>query len=261
MESTQTPDRIMFFGKERFFYHGLLGGEMKPRTVGAFSIYLAASTTFKIKIGNGDWQDQTVATVPQNTQHQIISDCGSIINIGIEPEHVADSSLSFIQRIVEDQSFDHKMLLERAARSKGTFACPKRPDHISTSDFDHLIFGVALDRKAIDPRIEKTFQLLDAELAENGLSAQHCAEAVQLSTSRFLHLFKENTGTAFRTFRMWKRARRFLQYANLDNSLTTVALDLGYPDSSHFSHSIRRIYGLKPRSIRDGSRKLKIFTD
>ncbi len=38
-----------------------------------------------------------------------------------------------------------------------------------------------------------------------------------------------------------------------------LALDIGYPDSTHFSHSIRRFYGLKPRAIFSGSRELEIF--
>ena len=43
---------------------------------------------------------------------------------------------------------------------------------------------------------------------------------------------------------MWKRARRFMDHANRDHSVTEVALDLGYPDSTHFSHSIRACFGL-----------------
>ena len=40
-----------------------------------------------------------------------------------------------------------------------------------------------------------------------------------------------------------------------------VALDIGYPDSTHFSHSIRQTFGLKPRDIFAGSRKLRIIVE
>jgi AraC-like DNA-binding protein len=43
---------------------------------------------------------------------------------------------------------------------------------------------------------------------------------------------------------MWKRARRFMDHANRDHSVTEVALDLGYPHSTHFSHSIRACFRL-----------------
>ena len=38
-----------------------------------------------------------------------------------------------------------------------------------------------------------------------------------------------------------------------------VALDVGYPDSTHFSHSIRQVYGLTPKSIFAGCRKLALY--
>ena len=40
---------------------------------------------------------------------------------------------------------------------------------------------------------------------------------------------------------------------------THFALDAGYPDSTHFSHSLRRIYGLKPTALFSGSRRLQII--
>ena len=100
--------------------------------------------------------------------------------------------------------------------------------------------------------------MLVDDLRDNAVSAAMCGAAVGLSTSRFLHLFKENTGIPFRSLRMWKRARRFLDHANREDSLTDVALGLGYPDSSHFSHSIRASFGLQPRAIREGSRGMRV---
>ena len=81
------------------------------------------------------------------------------------------------------------------------------------------------------------------------MTAADCAASAGLSPSRFLHLFKEQTGVSFRAFRAWKRARHLLHFANQDINLAHLAQDIGYPDSTHFSHSIRRFYGLKPRAI------------
>jgi AraC-like DNA-binding protein len=92
------------------------------------------------------------------------------------------------------------------------------------------------------------------------VTAASCAAEVGLSPSRFLHLFKEETGISFRSFRAWKRARHLLHFANQDINLAHLAQDIGYPDSTHFSHSIRRFYGLKPRAIFSGSRDLAIYS-
>ena len=43
-----------------------------------------------------------------------------------------------------------------------------------------------------------------------------------------------------------------------DASLTDIALTAGYPDSTHFSHSIRQFYGLKPSDILAGSRRIAL---
>ena len=91
------------------------------------------------------------------------------------------------------------------------------------------------------------------------VTAASCAAQAGLSASRFLHLFKEQTGISFRSFRAWKRARHLLHFANQDLNLAHLAQDIGYPDSTHFSHSIRPFYGLKPRAIFSGSRDLAIY--
>jgi AraC-like DNA-binding protein len=91
------------------------------------------------------------------------------------------------------------------------------------------------------------------------VTAASCAAEAGLSSSRFLHLFKQETGISFRSFRAWKRARHLLHFANQDLNLAHLAQEIGYPDSTHFSHSIRRFYGLKPRAIFSGSRDLAIY--
>ena len=70
---------------------------------------------------------------------------------------------------------------------------------------------------------------------------------------------RNETGVSFRAFRAWKRARHLLHFVNEDINLAHLAQDIGYPDSTHFSHSIRRFYGLKPRAIFSGSRDLAIY--
>ena len=88
--------------------------------------------------------------------------------------------------------------------------------------------------------------------------ASECARLTGLSFSRFVHLFKEEIGMTFRSFCAWKRARSVLPSMTADCNLTELALQAGYPDSTHFSHSIRRIFGYRPRDILAGSRQLAL---
>ncbi len=62
----------------------------------------------------------------------------------------------------------------------------------------------------------------------------------------------------FRAFCAWKRARAALPHMTSACNLTELAMQTGYPDSTHFSHSIRRIFGLRPRDILAGSRRIAL---
>src|SRR3977135_695094 len=116
----------------------------------------------------------------------------------------------------------------------------------------------SLPPRSLDPRVARSIAQIDT-FSGGPVTAASCAAAAGLSASRFLHLFKQETGISFRAFRAWKRARHLLHFANQDLNLAHLAQDIGYPDSTHFSHSIRRFYGLKPRAIFSGSRDLAIY--
>ena len=131
-------------------------------------------------------------------------------------------------------------------------------DDMTNAEFDTMCFGEALSARPLDPRVVRSIAQI-GRFCGDPVTAASCAAEVGLSSSRFLHLFKQQTGISFRAFRAWKRARHLLHFANQDLNLAHLAQDIGYPDSTHFSHSIRRFYGLKPRAIFSGSRDLAIY--
>jgi len=114
--------------------------------------------------------------------------------------------------------------------------------------FDRLVFGSKLPVRVLDARISRSLALLQQHGTAK-LSAEQLAASVQLSFWRFLHLFKDEVGVPLRTFRSWKRARSLLHFVNSESNLARLAQETGYPDSTHLSHSIRQVYGLKPREI------------
>ncbi|WP_315862574.1 helix-turn-helix domain-containing protein [Phreatobacter aquaticus] len=144
----------------------------------------------------------------------------------------------------------------RAARRHLLASADLRP--MKADAVDEAVFGHALPKRDLDPRIARVLRAM-ADDPGSTQSAGEQAEMVNLSVSRFLHLFKEETGVPLRALRAWKRARHLLNFANESLNMAHLALDIGYPDSTHFSHSIRRFYGLKPRAIFSGSRELAIY--
>jgi AraC-like DNA-binding protein len=153
---------------------------------------------------------------------------------------------------------DAPWFVEQVRRCQHELSTQGRDVDLMSLDFDKLFFGQTLVPRQIDRRIRAVIESIKRDPSGRG-SAEECAETVHLSFSRFLHLFKQEMGVPFRSFRTWKRARSLLHYVNRNSNLAHVALDTGYPDSTHFSHSIRQVYGLKPKDIFAGSRRLAIY--
>lgn len=249
--------KYMLVLDDRVFYKGLIGHKMKTRRLGALTLYLAPSGDCRIKEGDGAWNSYDLAVVSPYQSHQVETDSGSVIHVLIEPEKLDAEGLSELVRQARDPE-RRQGLIERFCVA--AMRLPEAaPDGDMGSDvFDRIVLGRALPTRKMDLRIADAIGELQLESPEAPLLASDLAEGIGLSSSRFLHLFKEQTGISFRNYRMWRRARTFLVHANHDSSLTDVALSLGYPDSSHFSHSIRKVYGMKPRSIRVGSQNLQV---
>ena len=246
---------LMLITPERVFYAGLLG-RPRQRCSGAFHVYVAIEGGLLLSLDDARESQGELAVVPPYQRHTISSDHRAVICATIEPESVCAGELDDLaQRL----SGPNRPLF--AARIRAAYDHLRRQrcrDTVISADIDRLCFGEALPRRVLDPRVVKAIAQI-GRFSGEPVTAESCAAEVALSASRFLHLFKEETGISFRSFRAWKRARRLLHFANQDLNLAHLAQDIGYPDSTHFSHSIRRFYGLKPRAIFSGSRDLAIY--
>lgn len=249
-------ERLMWLTHERVFYAGLLGAAAE-RSLGGHGVYVSPTgQPMRIRIGGGAWQSGELLVVPPQVPHQVVSETPLILNLLIESESVDPARLpDFLQRCgaVEAPDFVHRV---RAAHAQLLAAAGR--ESFDGLDFDTLFFGTPLAPRAIDARIRQVVARIVADPALPA-SAEECAASVQLSFSRFLHLFKQEIGVPFRAFRAWKRARSLLRHVRQSATLTDIALDTGYPDSTHFSHSIRQVYGLRPSDILAGSRRLAVY--
>jgi AraC-like DNA-binding protein len=248
--------KIMILGPDRILYAGLLGAPT-VREFGCITVYVSLGRPFSIGRPDRDWAEAGMAVVPASTPHRVLTPERRIGVLMIEPESVDPRGLPrFLQPenpfVVADPTLRCRFQSAFLGLMRG--AC--RTD-LTGDDLDLLFFGRVLERRRLDPRVAAIAERIRRE-PHRLLTAEESARLSGLSFSRFLHLFKAEVGATFRGFRAWKRARSFLRYANGAPSLTDVALEIGYPDSTHFSHSIRQVYGLRPKDIFAGSRDLAI---
>lgn len=100
----------------------------------------------------------------------------------------------------------------------------------------------------MDPRIRAALTRL-GDPARPHTSAAELAHAVGLSPSRFLHLFRQHTGTSFRRYRLWIRMVTAASLLAERRELTSVAADAGFASPSHFSSSFHSMFGLPPSHL------------
>ena len=102
----------------------------------------------------------------------------------------------------------------------------------------------------LDPRIGWAIEEMQRRVGEE-ITLDELAAHVNLSRSRFSHLFREHTGVApgryLRDVRL-DRARRMLETTFL--SVKQVMAAVGLNDPSHFSRDFTAAFGASPREWR-----------
>ncbi len=73
-----------------------------------------------------------------------------------------------------------------------------------------------------------------------------------LSASRFLHLFKAETGVPLRRYRLWNRMGAAVAAFREGRSLTEAAHAAGFASSAHFSTAFRDMFGMMPSELLKG---------
>ena len=264
------PKRVMWLNNDRVFYAGLLG-EVSQRSLGGWGVYVAAGAPLRLALCGAAagaaaqrWISTDLAVLPPNTPHQVSCDDRLICSLLIEPETVDEAALPAwmlkCQGVLPLDTAAAAAMVQRVRSAHARLGSQGAAIQLDTNRFDELFFGQGLAPRRVDARIARVLDQIRDDPAQ-AYTAQQGATAAGLSFSRFLHLFKAQAGMPFRSLRSWKRARSLLHHVTRDAHLVHVALDTGYPDSTHFSHSIRQVYGLKPRDLFAGSRRLTVLGD
>jgi AraC-like DNA-binding protein len=142
----------------------------------------------------------------------------------------------------------------------GGFPCQRLVNH---SDFDRtnappLTFG-----NVRDERIRLALEVLGKIDLARGISIDDIATGVNLSPSRFRHLFTQEVGETphgcVRLLRML-RAKKLLERSFYRTK--EVMLMVGYCDASHFSRDYKKCFSVSPSLTRRASllRKLVSFS-
>lgn len=249
---------LLYISTERVLYRGALG-KPRERKLAASAWYAPVGGELSVTGREGDALRCAGAVhVPAGTPHQVEVASGQVVCFLAEMEYGGACDLAGA-----GPSSSHPACAELAVLASLDLArlrAWREERRNIDAELDRLVLGKVLPRRDIDDRIADVVSRvrLDPTLAWQAAdAAAHCG----LSSSRFMHLFKAELGMGWRDFRAWTRARALLACVHTGANLTQVALSLGYPDGTHFSHAIRQITGLRPSDIVAGSRHLSVWNE
>lgn len=100
----------------------------------------------------------------------------------------------------------------------------------------------------IDSRIAQSIEWIRARRDE-GVSIHEIAAGVELSESRFSHLFTENVRIPVRRYLLWLRLRDAMHLLAQGKSLTETAHEAGFSDSAHLTRTFRSLLGIAPSAL------------
>lgn len=111
---------------------------------------------------------------------------------------------------------------------------------------------IAESRRQTESRpIREARRYIAEHYRESGISLEQVAEAVGFNPSYFSQLFKRETGSGFLEYLTEiriERAKELLRTTN--DTIASIASEVGYSDTKYFTHLFRRIAGVKPSEFR-----------
>lgn len=106
-----------------------------------------------------------------------------------------------------------------------------------------------------DDRVNSAIAIINNEYRSTRLTLDQISKTVSLSSSRLAFLFKQQTGSSIMKFLLWTRIRRaiFLILSQKDISLTSIAHECGFYDSSQMNKYMYQMFGISPLKLRKKS--------
>lgn len=227
----------------------------------AFVCSLDATELAIKEIDASRWRCCRTALVPPSCIHKTRFNGALTAILFLEPE-----SIDYVNMAASMPNGDFQIMFDHIDEANITAKMKQIISHNLDADktyqlLQEVIYGTGYDYKneqKIDPRVVQILDLIKNNPAAS-YSMEHLAAMVNLSPTRFIHLFKEQTGVPIRRFRQWMRMKKAIILVADGKSLTEGAVEAGFTDSSHFSRAFKNMFGVTPSTIFNKSKKTKYF--
>jgi AraC-like DNA-binding protein len=235
----------LFMGRGRVLYCGPIQ-YLETHAYGANVLHVGIYSPFRIRLADGEWRACRCAVVPAGLRHSL--DMAGGVHGKLFVERNSADAVAFRRR------FPHGEMRAGLFEDEEVVECfrwihEEDPQRVAIEQrVDRLLDSPETSSWGGDVRIQRVIDLIRRQPDRN-FSQQELAQAIGLSPSRFLHLFREHTGLPYRRFRLWKRLLIVFERLHASDNMTRAAMDAGFADATHFSHSFRGTFGVNPAPV------------
>lgn len=117
--------------------------------------------------------------------------------------------------------------------------------------FDQLLAITVNQLPASDQREARIDCLLDALALNPAQCLDDAAKVLRLTRGRTSSLFAEQVRLSFAAYQSWQKVKLATLMLNGAMSLTEIAHEAGFSDSSHLSRAFKKFYGIQPSRLLD----------
>lgn len=229
---------------QRHHHHGL-------------QITIGLEDSFRMETTEGDWQEARLMLTAPDVPHTLKGPNDYQVVCQIMPE--TEAGRAFQATYFNDRAH-HALAIDLLAplllRLQKLRRSKTEPDEVRTlvQEVTQELLGgefrLGYDQ-ALDPRVQDALRMIH-RMPEKTASLDDVAASVDLSPSRFRHLFKAETGVTFRNYLMQRRLTAAIKrwLAERDLTVTELAYETGFADGAHLSRVFKRITGFPPSAIK-----------
>lgn len=231
-----------------------------PHSHHALQLSIGLDEEFSLRCGeNRQEEKMRAALIGTNVRHSFGNSTGRLVNLYFDPESRVARELAEkmnAQSYLEIESGIIKNFLP-ALHNGWESALSCRDAFALTENLLQTLFQARKTESDFDPRIARALEILK-NAPDNLISAETVAAEINLSPSRFAHLFRAQVGLPVRRYLLWTRLRNAVQMLGAGESLTTIAHAAGFADSAHLTRTFKQMFGLAPSEIFQNSRFVQV---
>lgn len=241
----------VFLWEEHGLFFGTAGTAVLHESP-AIKICISLAGNFQLRTSDEDaWQNYTSAIIPAGQAHAIEGGSNQMAMLLLAPEGNLGQLLIPVTSENKITEISPDILKEIHSRLE-FFDAPEieggEGEAVYRRVIEKIAAGSRSDTAAIDPRVSQSIEWIRAG-RENGILVKDIAAEVELSESRFSHLFTEHVRVPVRRYLLWLRLRDALHLLARIGSLTETAHEAGFADSAHLTRTFRTALGITPSAL------------